>query len=80
MFKKGDKVFVSVAGMYTITDIGSCGVVKAVVNRSALVKFYTLTGEEALKRHKKETWVLELEDLSPLTKLHRLLYGIENAD
>lgn len=84
MFKVGDKVFVaSKTRGYSVTDFGSYGTVSRLVNGHPdliSVDFHHATGKHSQAMARLKNYDVFIEDLSPLTKLHKILHGIENAD
>ena len=77
MIKEGDYVVV-VSGTYSWTVPGSWGryVVAFPSPSSVLVKFEFVNTPPYITENE---FFVEAKDLAPLTKLHKLLYGIEHV-
>lgn len=77
MIKVGDYVVV-VGGDYTWTVPGSWGRVEAITNdrlRPVRVRFEWVNQQY---KSDSDTFMIKQKDLAPLTKLHKLLYGIDD--
>ena len=71
-FKEGDWVVVTNGDYYFITKNGSFGRVVEIRGSVIEVKFMRTTGEPS----KDKLFNIIDEDLSPMTKLHAVIYGI----
>jgi ribosomal protein L24 len=77
VIKEGDYVIV-VSGAYNWTVPGSWGrVIRAIKGqRTVMVEFEFVNQPQVISMNQ---FVIETKHLAPLTKLHKLLYGIEHV-